>query len=129
MVRAVLAVLLVAFVVWGSRTRPGRPFSWAMFSGSSKPFLFAVAEGPSRVPTFAELRLAPDSHYLVLDDLHALAREPTTPRCLRGLIVGTRGSWEVELDAGGEVVARELPAGEELHHLTHSVRRYLCPPR
>jgi hypothetical protein len=129
MVRAVIVALLAAFVVWGVRVPPGRPFSWAMYSGSSKHFLFIERDGQLRVPTFEQLRLAPDSHYLVLGDVQALAAEPSTPRPLTGLIVGTRGSWEVRLgDREAGLSAKQLPPGEELPRLAEALRQLACPP-
>ncbi len=130
MARVVLALLLLGSVVWGATIVPGRAFSWAMFSGSSKPFLWTAVDGVTRVPTFEELRLAPDSHYLVLADLHELVGEPGFPVPLHGLIIGTRGSWRVEL-GGGEVglTERPVPPGDELTVLADTVRGIGSQPR
>lgn len=130
MVRAVGAGLLVAFVVWGWRAEPGKPFSWAMFSGSSKGFLFAGTGESQRIPTFEELRLAPDSHYLLLPDLGALMAEPTAPQPLDGLIVGTRGSWAVELEDHEQgPVVRQLRPGEDMTQLVNALRQLPWPPK
>jgi hypothetical protein len=128
--RVVVALALLVFVVWGVRTSPGRPFSWAMFSASSKPFLWIDDGREPRVARFDELRLAPDSHYLVPSDLPHLVEESNPPAPIRGLIVGTRGSWSVEFD-GPDAGLRctEVRPGEDLAQLALALRRLGCRPR
>ena len=122
-------MLLFGLVVWGATIVPGRAFSWAMFSGSSKPFLWTDVDGATRVPTFEELRLAPDSHYLVLADLHELVKEEGFPVPLHGLIIGTRGSWQVEVGDGDHgLTERPVQPGDELTLLADTLRRLGCPP-
>ena len=74
-----LVVVLVACVAWGATTRPGRPFSWTMYSGSSKAFLWTETDASPHVASYESLRLAPDSHYLSEADLRRLLAEAEAP--------------------------------------------------
>ena len=73
-IRVVGFALFVAFVTWGVVRVPGRPFSWTMFTGSSKPFLWVGDARASRAGGTEELGLAPDAHYLLPGDLETLVR-------------------------------------------------------
>ncbi|KIQ65563.1 hypothetical protein TR51_17140 [Kitasatospora griseola] len=114
---------LVPFVVWGVRTSPHRLFSWGMYSGSSKGFVWIQHEGRIRPLAVEELRLAPGSHYLNVHELrHLLARaDPDTP--LNGLIIGSDGGWELHYDpAARRLRLARLPAGQQLRILAEALR-------
>jgi hypothetical protein len=84
MLEFVLLVLLLAFVWWGAKADPGRLFSWAMYSGSAKGFLWTEVSGTPRTIRYEELRLSPESHYLPLPQLRQLIAHRPPPVPLRG---------------------------------------------
>lgn len=107
-------VLLVPFVIWGARTDPRRPFSWGMYSESSKGFLWTEAGGVPRVLSHHELRLAPESHFLILPTLRRLLAEADPARA-SGLIIGTAGGCRVRYESDRRPPGhRLLAAGTEL---------------
>lgn len=117
--------LLTLFVYWGATTSPRRSFSWGMYSGSTKGFLWIVTVDGPRVPSHEEVRLAPDGHFLTLPDLGLLADRQPTP--LRGLIIGAQGNWLVApVQDGPLLVATPLPDGTELEHLAAALRGFSC---
>jgi hypothetical protein len=121
-------VVLAASVVWGATSTPGRPFSWTMFSGSSKGFLWMRGDGGSHWADIDELHLAPDAHYLREADLRRLAEDGLP--ALDGLIVGSSGSWTVAHDGGGHALRAEPIAREEdLARLAATLRRHACRER
>jgi hypothetical protein len=120
-------VVLVTAVVWGAMTRPGRPFSWTMFCGSSKAFLWLREQPPRRLALTDDLHLTPDSHYLLERDLRRLAEAGTLP-ALDGLILGSRGSWTVACDGEGGLRTDPVDPDDELVQLASALRR-ACPQR
>lgn len=130
MLELIAMTLLLLFVIWGATTDPGRPFSWAMYSGSSKAFFWIDVDGCPRVPSHDELRLAPDSHYLSLSDLRRVVNERGTPVPLRGLIIGSGGNWLVAYDGDQQrLSSASLTGGEELDLLVAALRRCECQER
>lgn len=127
MTELVAVVVLVAWVVWGATIAPGRRFSWAMYSGSSKAFLWLRGEPAAHWATMDELRLGPQAHYVRESDLRLLVREGLP--ALDGLIVGTRGSLTVAHDGGEGLVTEPLERDEALAALAAALRRYECPRR
>ena len=119
-------VVLAAAVLWGATASPGRPFSWTMFSGSSKAFLW-LREQPPRLASTDDLHLTPDSHYLLQRDLQRLAEAGALP-ALDGVIVGSRGSWAVACDGEGDLRTDPVDPEDELAHLASALRR-ACPQR
>lgn len=118
------AVLLVLFVGWGVRTDPHRPFSWGMYSESSKGFLWTEAGGVPRVPPHRELRLAPESHFLTLPTLRRMLAEADPAMPLEGLIIGSAGSCRVCYDSDRRrLVITALTPGTELAVLQTELRR------
>lgn len=126
MIDAFAAAVLVIAVVWGATARPGQPFSWTMFSGSSKAFLW-LREQPQRTASTDDLHLTPDSHYLLERDLQRLAEAAALP-ALDGVIVGSRGSWTVASDSEGDLSTQPVDRDDELVHLASALRR-ACPQR
>ncbi len=120
-------VLLATAVAWGALTSPGRPFSWTMFSGSSKAFLW-LDERPPRLASPDDLHLTPDSHYLLERDLQRLAETGELP-ALDGVIVGSRGSCTVASDGEAGLRTEPLDPGDELVQLASALRRACPPPR
>ncbi|HEV7806171.1 MAG TPA: hypothetical protein VGO80_10145 [Solirubrobacteraceae bacterium] len=120
-------VVLATAVVWGVMARPGRPFSWTMFSGSSKAFLWLCEQPPGRSATTDDLHLTPDSHYLLERDLQRLAEARSLP-ALDGLIVGSLGSWTVTCDGEGGLRTEPVDPDDELVQLALALRR-ACPQR
>ena len=117
-------VLLVPFIIWGARTDPHRPFSWGMYSESSKGFLWTEAGGVSRVPSHHELRLAPESHFLTLPTLRRMLAETDPAMALEGLIIGSAGSCRVRYDHDRRRLAiTPLASGTELAALEAELRR------
>jgi len=117
-------LLLVLFVGWGALTRPTRPFSWGMYSGSTKFFLWTEGEGGPRIPTYAELRLAPDGHSLSLDELRRMIEQLPPSLPLKGLIIGSGGHWSVVYEpVQRRLVTERLAEGSELRHLAEALRR------
>ena len=127
MTELVALAVLAVFVVWGATIDPRRPFSWAMFSGSSKGFLWLRGDPVSRWASVDDLRLAPAAHYLRESDLRALVDEGVPP--LDGLIVGTRGSLTVTYDPAEGIVTKTIDGDDVLLHLAAALRRYECPRR
>lgn len=139
MARVLWTVALTAFVVWGVTTAPGRPFSWTMYSGSSKAFLW-IGEGQDvHVAAYEELCLAPDNHYLSVADLRRLVAERGRPPSLHGLqgfVIGSRGGWIVtSADGSGRLRWGRLPqspqqsgspGNEDLLALSKAVGRLGC---
>jgi hypothetical protein len=120
--------LLVVSVLWGATARPGRPFTWTMFSGSSKAFVHICEEHGARPATIDDLKLSPDSHYLLEVDLRRIAE--TGLPALQGVIVGSRGSFSVRCEGPGfPLVSEPVAAGEDLELLAAALRRYACPRR
>lgn len=129
MVGIVLLVLLVGFILWGATTKPGRPFSWTMYSGSSKPFLWTASEAGWVLATPARLGLAPDTGYLTVADLQRFLAESTVPQRIEGFIIGSRGSFIVASgDDPRHLVASPLEQGTELALLVSRLRRSGCKP-
>ncbi|MEW1659188.1 hypothetical protein [Streptomyces sp. NPDC093707] len=96
-------VLLVLFVVWGVRTSPHRPFSWGMYSGSSKGFLWTRAETDGarwRPVRHRELGLEPEGHLLNVPELHRLLGTTAPPVRFDGLITGSAGDWRIRYEGG-----------------------------
>jgi hypothetical protein len=118
--------VLAAWVAWGATIAPGRRFSWAMYSGSSKAFLW-LREPVARWATMDELRLGPQAHYLRESDLRLIVQDGLP--ALDGLIVGTRASASVAYDGAGGLVTQPLERDEVLAALAAALRRYECPPR
>ncbi len=125
MTEVVALVVLAVWVVWGATMAPGRRYSWSMFSGSSKAFLWLRDERAARWATMDELRLGPQAHYLRESDLRLLAQEGLP--ALDGLVVGTRGSCTVSLDETEGLVTEPLERDEALAALAAALRRYECP--
>jgi len=124
-----LVVVLVACVAWGATTRPGRPFSWTMYSGSSKAFLWTETDASLHVASYESLRLAPDSHYLSEADLRRLLAEAEAPPGLHGLIIGSRTSWSVATGADPHCLASvALAEHAALPELAEALRRFGCSP-
>ncbi|MFG2140147.1 hypothetical protein [Streptomyces sp. NPDC048650] len=121
------AVLLACFVVWGTRTDPHRPFSWGMYSGSSKGFLWTRdgdEGGPPRLVGHRELGLSPEAHFMNVPELHRLLTATRPPLSFEGLIIGSQGGWRVQYDGkSGVLKAARVPEGQELDRLVRSLRR------
>jgi hypothetical protein len=119
-------VVLVLAVARGATARPGSPFSWTMFCGSSKAFL-SLRERPSGQSVLPDdLRLTPDSHYLLERDLRRLAEAGALP-ALDGVIVGSRGSFTVSCDGEGRLRTERMGPDDELARLALALRA--CPRR
>ena len=123
MIRVVGFALFAAFVTWGVARVPGRPFSWTMFTGSSKPFLWVGDAGASRAAGTEELGLAPDAHYLLPGDLETLV-DGNTVAPFEGLILGTRGSWSVAYSPSVGLTKTTLPPDDDLRALAEALRRH-----
>lgn len=115
-------------LLWGVTAVPGRPFTWTMYSGSSKALLHIRHGDGSHPATTDELGLSPDAHYLLETHLRALAdSSPPTLPALDGMIVGSRGSWTVSYDgAGATLHTSAIAYGEDLEQLAAMLRRYSC---
>jgi hypothetical protein len=126
--RTFVALAVVAgFVCWGAFAPPGRPFSWTMFSGSSKAFLWTRGE-PGRWMSTDDLGLTPDAHYLLEADLRRLADDGLPP--LEGLIVGSRGTRMVSCDGPGyPLVSEPLARDDGPARLAAALRRRDHPKR
>ncbi|MCC3776054.1 hypothetical protein [Streptomyces sp. UNOB3_S3] len=119
---AAAVALLAAFVVWGVRISPNRPFSWGMYSGSSKGYLWSGPDDATVLPPH-RLLIAPSGHYLTVPDLRNLLAEAGFGMPLRGLIVGSDGGWQVEYDpVRHRLRLARLPAGQELRILADALR-------
>lgn len=121
----VVLTLLLLFVGWGARTNPNRPFSWGMYSGSTKCFFWTDVAGRPRALSYDELRLAPESHFLSLSELRWLVSQRHQQIPFQGLIIGSHGNWLVSYD-GDPHLRTETPlsAGAELDHLVALLRRF-----
>ena len=129
MIGLVLVAVLVAFVAWGATTRPGQPFSWTMYSGSSKAFLWPETDASSHLASYESLRLAPDSHYLREADLRRLLAEAEAPPGVHGLIIGSRTSWSVATEVDPHHLATvALAEHAALPELAEALRRFGCRP-
>ncbi|MFE5586340.1 hypothetical protein [Kitasatospora sp. NPDC056531] len=121
-------VLLALFVGWGVRTSPHRPFSWGMYSGSTKGFLWTPAEpgGRPRPVRHQELGLAPDGHLLLVRELHRALAATEPPLRFDGLIIGSEGNWRVHYDGqaqdGGRLYAARLASGTGHTRLVAALR-------
>lgn len=126
MIELLLLALLLAFVAWGATTDPSRLFSWAMYSGSAKGFLWTEVSGTPRTVSYDELGLSPESHYLPLPQLRQLITHRPPPVPLQGLLIGSAGNWLVTYHEDNPLERQEapLPAGTELDHLTALLRRF-----
>ena len=114
MITSIVAVAALAMaVVWGVAAPPGRPFSWTMFSGSSKALLWLRDGSRRRLASTDDLHLTPDSYYLLESDLKQLARAGALP-VLDGLILGSRGSWKVACDTDARLCTEHIKPGDEL---------------
>ncbi|MEU9016934.1 hypothetical protein [Actinomadura sp. NPDC048394] len=122
---ALLSLLpLALFIVWGATTNPRRPFSWGMYSASTKGFLWTETRDGPRPITHAQLGLTPDSHYLAPDDVAHLFGQADDLPPIRGLIIGPQGGWTVAYDPDrSSITVIPLPAGTELAHLATALRR------
>jgi hypothetical protein len=124
---AVASVVVLAIaVVWGAMARPGLPFSWTMFCGSSKAFLWLREQSSGRWALTDDLHVTPDSHYLLERDLQRLAEAGALP-ALDGMIVGSRGSWTVACDGEGVLRTERMDPDDELVQLASALRA--CPQR
>jgi hypothetical protein len=116
--------LLLVFVLWGAMAQPTHPFSWGMYSGSTKGFLWTEGVSGPRIPRYAELRLTPDGHFLSLEELRRMIEQTPPSIPLRGFIIGSRGNWFVTYEPGQRrLKATPLPEGTELDHLAAALRR------
>lgn len=129
MIEFVLLAVLLVFIWWGAKADPSRPFSWSMYSGSAKGFLWTEDSGNPRVLSYEELRLSPESHYLSLHQLRQLLAQRPPPLTLRGLLIGSQGNWLVAYNKGDPQGSMEtsLPVGTELDHLASLLRRFPDP--
>ncbi len=120
-------VLLACFVLWGARTDPHRPFSWGMYSGSSKGFLWTwdgTEGGPPHVVSHYELGLSPEVHFMNVPELHRLLKATRPPLTFEGLVIGSQGNWWVRYDeADGGLKAVRVPHGQEIDRLAKALRR------
>jgi len=127
-VEFILLTLLVPFVCWGARTSPNRSFSWGMYSGSTKCFLWTEVAGVPRALNHDEVRLAPDSHFMSAPELRRLMSQGNQKISLNGLIIGSSGNWLIRYNGDARHrVEKSLPAGRELDQLVTLLRR--LPPR
>ncbi|WP_157882067.1 hypothetical protein [Streptomyces rubellomurinus] len=115
-------VLLGLFVRWGVRTSPHRPFSWGMYSGSSKGFLWTSGEGDGRRRPVChhELGLAPEGHLLTLTELHRLLGTTAPQVRFEGLIIGSTGDWRIRYE--GRLLAAPIPPGAGHARLVAALR-------
>lgn len=122
-----LAALLLG-VLWGVTATPGRPFTWTMYSGSSKALLHIRHGDGTRPAKPSELGLSPDAHYLLEAHLRAIADAvPPALPALDGMIVGSRGSWTVSYDGPGTTLhTAPIAYGDDLEQLSAALRRYSC---
>jgi hypothetical protein len=125
-IEAVAVLVLAAAVIWGATATPGRPYSWTMYSGSSKAFLWLADQPVRSCATTDALRLTPDSHYLREADLRRLAADGELP-AVDGLIIGSHGSWKVVCNADTGLHTERLSRDEDLAELAAALRRTACP--
>lgn len=123
-----MLLALAASVAWGATISPRRMFSWAMYSGSTKPFLWITEDGATRLARPGDLRLSPENHLLTLPDLARVldADEPTP--AIEGLIIGYTGNYAVRYDPSRprQLARARLADGTELERLADALRRLPC---
>src|ERR1700722_20738800 len=123
MTYAVGLAFLVGFVTWGATTTPGRPFSWAMYAGSSKGFLWIEDQGEHRWASLEDIRLAPDAYFLRSADLKRLLHDCRLPS-LQGVLIGYHGTWKVHYEATKRRLSLEaVGPTEDLRALAGGLRR------
>ncbi len=125
MIEAIAALVLTAAVIWGATATPGRPFTWTMYSGSSKAFLWRADQPGGPWASLDDLHLTPDSHYLLKDDLRHLAADGALPG-VDGLIVGSRGSWKVTCDAESGLQTQRVSRDDDVTELATALRQAAC---
>ncbi|MGW2598836.1 hypothetical protein [Streptomyces klenkii] len=119
---AAAVALLAVFVVWGARISPNRPFSWGMYSASSKGYLWSGPDERTVLPPH-RLLIAPTGHYLTVLELRNLLADAGFDMPLHGLIIGSEGGWQVHYDpARHRMRVARLPAGQELRVLADALR-------
>jgi hypothetical protein len=129
MIRIVALGLLLLFVVWGATRPPGRPFSWTMFSGSSKAFLWEPGERGPRFTGADELRLAPDAHYLSPAELDRLCAGSRVPIRVEGLVISSWGNWFVSNEGDPRHIrVAPLQRDRALALLAARLKQLECPP-
>lgn len=123
MAELLVLLALAAFVAWGAMISPRRRFSWAMYSGSTKAFLWITGEEGPRPARPEDLRLSPENHLLTVPDLARVLDEGAAP-ALGGLIIGYTGNYVVRYDPARphQLARAELPAGAELDRLSAALR-------
>ncbi|GAA0417256.1 hypothetical protein [Streptomyces luteireticuli] len=122
----VAVALLACFVVRGARTDPHRPFSWGMYSGSSKGFLWTwdgADGGRPRLVHHRELGLSPEAHFLNIPELRRLLAATHPPLAFEGLIIGSQGDWWVRYDGSGRLRVARVPEGTGTGRLVSALRR------
>ncbi|MFE6868586.1 hypothetical protein ACFVFS_18735 [Kitasatospora sp. NPDC057692] len=120
---AAALITLAVFVAWGARTSPHRLFSWGMYSGSSKGFLWIQHEGRLHPLDIERLHLAPGSHYLNIPELRRLLPHTNLDTPLSGLIIGSDGVWRLHYDPATRTLRlARLPAGQQLRILAEALR-------
>jgi hypothetical protein len=126
MAELLVLAALAAFVVWGATISPHRRFSWAMYSGSTKAFLWITGEDGPRPARPEDLRLSPDNHLLTLPDLARILDDGPAPP-LQGLIIGYTGNYFVRYDPARphQLARARLPPGAELDRLADALRGLL----
>ena len=123
----VLLLALPAFVAWGALARPKRQFTWAMFSRSTKAFLWVQDGRRYRALRHEEVSLAPDGHFLTLTDAYRLLSGRADVPPVRGFVIGHHGNWFLRYDTEvGKLAAGKVPSGTELAHLADVMRRLTC---
>ena len=126
MAELLVLLALAAFVAWGATISPRRRFSWAMYSGSTKGFLWIIGENGPRPARPEDLRLSPDNHLLTLPDLARVLDDGGAPP-LRGLIIGYTGNYVVRYDPARphQLARATVPPGAELDRLVAALRGVL----
>ncbi|MEU2393409.1 hypothetical protein [Streptomyces sp. NPDC007369] len=121
---ATAVALLAPFVVWGALTPPDRPFSWGMYSASSKAYLWhGDGRAGGTVLSTRQLGLSPEGHFLTLRDLRPLFADGESRTPLWGYVIGSDGGWQVRYTpADRRLYLARLPAGRELDVLAHALR-------
>jgi hypothetical protein len=128
-VAELLALLALAVsVVVGATISPRRRFSWAMYSASTKAFLWVREPQGPRLARPQDLCLAPENHLLTLPDFARVlaGTEPAHP--IEGLIIGYTGNHVVRYDPRRptQLARARLAAGTELDELAETLHR--LPP-
>jgi hypothetical protein len=128
-VEGAAVLVLVSCVGWGAWTHPHRPFSWGMYSESSKGYLWVEVDGEPRPISHTELRLAPGSHFLTLPTLRRFLADTDPSIPLRGLIIGSAGSYHVRYDPDRHRLGvTRLTPGTELETLGAALQRLAAAP-